>query len=207
MNVIVIAPHPDDETLGCGGTVCLHSTRREPVSTVFLTSGELGLKHLAAAEARACREREAQRAAEILGLKQTFFLRCRDWMLADEIPQAAALLAPLIEKLKPDLIYLPHQGDSHPDHRAALPILRQALQALPGAKPEVRAYEIWSPLMQWVQATDITVFMGRKLEALRAHESQLKEYDYIRAITGLNQYRGALATRTGFAEVFGQCAI
>ncbi len=206
MNVLVIAPHPDDETLGCGGAVCVHSSAAEPVSAVFLTSGELGLKHLAKPEARACREREATRAAEILGLKQTFFLRCSDWMLGDEIPRAADLLAPIFERTSPDLVYLPHPDDSHPDHAAVLPILRRAIQNLPRAKPRLRGYEVWSPLTRWDTALDITDCFERKMEALAAHESQLKDYNYVRAITGLNQYRGALATKTPFAEVFSELA-
>ena len=79
MNVVVIAPHPDDEAIGCGGSICLHHSRGDRVTAVFLTSGELGLKHLPADEACRIREAEARAAATILGIAAIDFLRLPDW--------------------------------------------------------------------------------------------------------------------------------
>ena len=67
---------------------------------------------------------------------------------------------------------------------------------------EIRTYEVWTPLAQYDVVTDITTVMPRKLQAIRAHTSQLHEIDYARATEGLNAYRGAIASRTLFAEVF-----
>ena len=72
MNVLVIAPHPDDESIGCGGALCLHAARRDPMAVVYLSSGELGLKHLPRNKAWLTREREAERAARILGVAKRF---------------------------------------------------------------------------------------------------------------------------------------
>jgi LmbE family N-acetylglucosaminyl deacetylase len=202
MNILVIAPHPDDETLGCGGAICHHVKRGDSVSAVFLTSGELGLKHLPRERAWAIREAEAKKAAAILGLGATFFLRCSDWMLGDEIPRVAGLLAPLLKQLKPKLVYLPHPQDGHPDHQAAWPILRAALKRGRLPAPNLRAYELWSPMPRYDHVENITSVMPRKLKALRAHKSQLVEFDYLGAITALNHYRGLLAAKARFAEVF-----
>jgi len=200
--VLVIAPHPDDESIGCGGTVCLHARRGDAIAAVYLTSGELGLKHLPRKRAWLIREREAGKAARILGIAQRFFFRLPDWLVGENVVPAAKKLGLLLKRLKPDLIYLPHANEWHPDHKAALPIVRAALEAARIPGPTLRAYEVWTPLAEYDHVENITAVMPRKLRALRAHRSQLKEFDYVRAVTGLNQFRGELAARCRCAEVF-----
>ena len=78
MNIMVIAPHPDDEAVGCGGTIRLHAERGDRVTAVFLTSGELGLPHLPPETACRIREDEAAVAAEVLGIAALSFLRWPD---------------------------------------------------------------------------------------------------------------------------------
>ncbi|HEX9285160.1 MAG TPA: PIG-L family deacetylase [Nitrospirales bacterium] len=202
MNILVIAPHPDDESIGCGGTLCLHARRADRIAVVYLTSGELGLKHLPRNQAWRTREREAEKAAKILGIGAWFFLRLPDWSTGDDIGKAAKKLNPLVRRLKPDLIYLPHAQEWHPDHQAALPIVRAALKGPGISRPAFRAYEVWTPLAEYDHVEDISAVMPRKLRALRAHRSQLKTFDYPRAVSGLNQFRGELAARCRYAEVF-----
>jgi LmbE family N-acetylglucosaminyl deacetylase len=202
MNVLVIAPHPDDEVIGCGGAIRLRVERGERVSVVFLTSGELGLKHMPRAKARKIREAEARKSAKLLGLAKLHFLRQPDWMLGNHVSATATALKPLLEQEKPAVIYLPHANDGHPDHQATLPILLAALKRCRGLKPELLAYEVWTPLTEHDVTVDISPVMPRKLRALRAHRSQLGEFDYVKAATGLNQFRGALAGKCRFAEVF-----
>lgn len=202
MNILVIAPHPDDETIGCGGTICLHTKRGDCVTVVFLSSGELGLKHLTCEKAWAMREKEAKAAATILGVARLRFLRQPDWMLGDHLKPAARELRPILRAEAPQLIYVPHLLEWHPDHQAALPILRRALKGWRGALPELRAYEVWTPLATHDQVEDITRMMPRKLKALRAHRSQMGEFKYERAVRGLNAFRGELAAKCRYAEVF-----
>jgi LmbE family N-acetylglucosaminyl deacetylase len=202
MKVLVIAPHPDDETIGCGGALRLHQQRGDRAVVVFLTSGELGLKHLPREKAWAVREKEANASARILGVARVYFLRQPDWMLGDRIKPAARALRPVLLAEKPQLIYVPHEAEWHPDHQAALPVLRFALRGWRGALPELRAYEVWTPLAAHDRAEDITRVMPRKLAALRAHQSQLNEFDYERAVRGLNAFRGELAAKCRYAEVF-----
>lgn len=205
MNVLVLAPHPDDEVLGCGGTICKHSARGDRVVVVFLTSGELGLKHLPREKAWRIRETEARQAARILKLAAVDFLRLPDWLVGEKLQRGVALLAPILKREQPGLIHLPHTSEWHPDHQAAWPLLKSALsKAGMKEKPTLRTYEVWTPLALAAHVENISALMSQKLRALRAHRSQLGEFDYVAAIKGLNQFRGALAGKCRYAEVFGE---
>ncbi len=206
-NILVIAPHPDDESIGCGGTLCRHTARGDRVVAVFLTSGELGLEHLPREEAWRVREGEAEAAAKVLRLADLAFLRRPDWFVGEGVDDAAALLRPILSREIPQSIYLPHGREWHPDHRAALAVVRAALRASGLPAPELLTYEVWTPLSEYDQVTDITPVMARKLRAVRCYRSQLAGFHYDRAVRGLNQYRGALAARCRYAEVFRYAAL
>ena len=203
MNVVVIAPHPDDEAIGCGGSLALHAAAGDRVTAVFLTSGELGLTTLPADEAMRTREAEAERAGEVLGVAALHFLRGPDWFLGEAVDLVAERLRPVLAREAPALLYVPHAAEWHPDHRAALPLLRRALSPDAAAAAELRTYEVWTPLAEFAHVRDVTAVMATKLRALRCHRSQLREIAYDRAVRGLNAYRGALAGRCPYAEVFG----
>jgi LmbE family N-acetylglucosaminyl deacetylase len=202
--VLVIAPHPDDESIGCGGAICLHRERADPVRVVFLTSGERGIEGMPPDEVTALREAEAAQALGVLGVDRMDFLRLPDLGLADHLAPGATALRRVLVADPPGLVYLPHPEDAHPDHAAALPLVRAAL-ALVGAAagwPELRAYEVWTPMARYGWAEDISGVMRRKLRAVRCYVSQLRTFRYDRAVRGLNQYRGCLAARCRYAEVY-----
>jgi N-acetylglucosamine malate deacetylase 1 len=202
LNVLVIAPHPDDETIGCGGAICLHVARGDRVVTVFLTSGELGLKDLPEDRAQVVREAEADAAAAVLGTASHSFLRLPDWCVGDDVGRVAAALSPVLNRERPERVYLPHPHDGHPDHRACLPILELCCSRPGATRPALRCYEVWSPMAEFDEVEDISAVMDRKLRALACYRSQMAQYRYDRAAAGLNQYRGALAGRCDHAEVF-----
>jgi LmbE family N-acetylglucosaminyl deacetylase len=207
MHVLVLAPHPDDEAIGCGGALATQASRGDSLSAVFLTSGELGLKNLPRDEARAAREKEARKSCAILGISHLEFFRGPDWTLSEALGELAPRLADLLKNNPPQLVYLPHPLDWHPDHQACLPLLRSALAQASVPAPELRGYEVWTPMTNYDAVQDISAVMPRKLRALRAHRSQLTEFDYVRAVKGLNSYRGQLAARCAYAEVFQNLAL
>jgi LmbE family N-acetylglucosaminyl deacetylase len=202
-DVMVVAPHPDDESIGCGGVVCLHRERGERVRAVFLTSGERGMNGMALEAAREIREAEAAEAAAVLGLEEIFFLRTPDLGVAENAGTAAARLSEVLQAYPPGLVYLPHPDEDHPDHAAALAVVRAALARFGGRPlPELRAYEVWTPMRRYGWPEDVTQFMARKLQAVRCYRSQLRAFRYDHAVRGLNRYRGCLAGGCRYAEVF-----
>lgn len=202
MNILVIAPHPDDESIGCGGTILLHTVRGDHVAAVFLTSGEFALSDLTREKAWAIREAEAEESARILGIASVTFLRRPDHSLGDGIEEAAAELRPLLERQQPELIYLPHACDGHPDHRACRPILQAGLSSSLIPPPALLGYEVWTPLSEYDRVENISQTMDRKLQAVRAHGSQIKQIRYDRAVKALNEYRGTMTQVGRYAEVF-----
>jgi LmbE family N-acetylglucosaminyl deacetylase len=202
-SVLVVAPHPDDESIGCGGTICLHRLRGEPVRVVFLTSGERGIEGLSAESACKLREDEAVEALAVLGVEGMDFLRLPDLGVSGVIEVGARRLAAILQEHRPGVIYLPHPEEAHPDHEAALPLVRAGLALRgDGQGPELRGYEVWTPLTVYDWPEDIDAVMRTKLRAIRCYRSQLRAFAYDRAMRGLNQYRGCLAARCRYAEVF-----
>jgi LmbE family N-acetylglucosaminyl deacetylase len=200
VNVLVVAAHPDDETLGCGGSLLLHRERGDELTVAFLTSGELGLP-LPPEDARRIREEEAAAAGGILGVRAQRFLRLPDWYLTAHRARAADLLAALVAETAPKLVLAPSKWEAHPDHRAAWAAARDACHQR-DPRPVLRGYEVWTPLPYFDLVESIDPVAGRKREAIRCYASQLERVDYLGAIDGLNRYRGALAGGCTRAEVF-----
>jgi LmbE family N-acetylglucosaminyl deacetylase len=202
--VLVLAPHPDDESIGCGGALCLHRQRGDLVHVTFLTSGERYTEDVPAEVSQCVREAEAERACAVLDLQGFQFLHLPDLGLAEHITLAADRLRLILETQAPTVIYLPHPEEAHPDHAAALPILRAALALLPAGSrlPELYGYEVWTPLSRYDWVEDVSSVMARKLRALRCYRSQLRRFRYDAAIRGLNRYRGILGAASRYAEAF-----
>ena len=203
--VAVIAPHPDDEVIGCGGTVCRHVQAGDPVSFIYLTQGEKsrGFAWLTPEQRQAKRRQEAEDSSKILGVSDLVFLDGADGNLSDDVVLAglSVKVAAELQKRAPKVIYVPHSQDNHPDHVASYKmILNLARQMSP--VPLIYQYELWSPV-QADFAVDITRKMPRKIKAIRKHELALDAFDYVDTMVGLGAYRsGTMLNRKGYAEAF-----
>lgn len=206
MNVVVVAPHPDDEAIGCGGSILRHADAGDRVHVVFLTSGELGLDHLEVAEAHRVREAEANAAAEVLGLAEVSFWRLADWELGNGVDGLVDRLADVVAREGAERVYAPHPGEWHPDHQAACAATLAATDRCGLSTWAVYGYEVWTPMPAFDRVEDVSEVMPRKLEAVGRYVSQLSPIDYRRGVEGLNAYRGALAARSSYAEVFSRLA-
>lgn len=193
--VVVLAPHMDDEVLGCGGTIARHVRARSDVSVVFLTDGRLGADI-------AVRKSEARRAADVLGVRTLHFLDAEDSRLRDD-RQVAGRLRETLESERPDIVYLPFLLESHADHRATNAVLFAATRGT-GMQFECRGYEVWTPLFpNRIVNIDSTIELKR--QAMECYASQLAVVDYLHANVGLNAYRAmsaAMGNTARYAEAF-----
>jgi LmbE family N-acetylglucosaminyl deacetylase len=118
--VLVFAPHPDDETLACGGSLAIHAVAGDQIEVVLLTNGVAGETQGTTDrnDYIAIRRDETIRACRILGIEQVVFLNFEDRQLGGA-HNALYQIIETINNFKPDLIYAPSALDFHPDHRAA----------------------------------------------------------------------------------------
>ena len=209
--VLVLAPHADDESLGCGGTLALAAQAGCSVRVLVLTDGRKGYDPASLPPGdEAARERfeqalaarrlqEATAACRCLGLPAPGCLGMPDGALESAIGWALDPLAELLADWQPELIFAPFATDAHPDHMAATRLLARALARvkLP-ADAQVWAYETWTPLPANT-FVDIGSSIGAKRAAIAAHASQMEGTDYRRVFDGLAAYRSLGAGRPGGA--------
>jgi LmbE family N-acetylglucosaminyl deacetylase len=200
--VLCISPHPDDEAIGCGGTLRSHVEQGDEVQVIFLTSGEQGVRGQDPAETARIRESEAVAAAKVIGYDTFEFWRERDGALK-ATPPLIGRLATLIDAWEPDILYAPHGAEAHSDHQAALRLVVEAI-AVNDAPPVVLLYELWTPLQQIDHVQDISAQIETKLAAIRAHRSQCEIMRFDESALGLARYRGEMHSWPGgsYAEVF-----
>ena len=142
---IVFAPHQDDETLGCGGTIALKLRVGAPVRIVFMTDGSRShSRGISAQQLARVRHDEACKAAETLGLteKHLTFLDFEDGNLKDHFEEARTRVAELLTTETPEEVFVPYRLDVHPDHLATRRIvLSAARKQVPGLY--VSEYGVW----------------------------------------------------------------
>ena len=194
--VLVFAPHPDDESLGCGGTLARLALLC-PVKAVLVTdgSGGGGLPR----EAGASRQAEFVRALGILGVNESLQLYQPDGNFQGSAALARQVKA-LLDDYQPDWVFLPSPLDYHRDHVRIAAFLEPLCRRAPSVT-QLLFYEIWAPVPA-THVVDITEQAGRKQDALAAHATAMPHGDYQRAADGLNRYRGLYLGRNRLAEAF-----
>lgn len=188
---LVVAPHPDDETLGCGGAIALLQRLGIVVQVLVITDGTRShpnSRRYPAAALRALREEETRTALAALGCspEAVTFLRLKDQELpasgTDTFAQVVERCRSYLKDFGPSTILLPWRRDPHLDHRVCWQLVRSAIPSL-NPRPRLLEYPIWV----WEQADrtpvptpdevtawrlDIGAVLDRKLEAIAAHRSQ-----------------------------------
>ena len=203
MNILVIAPHPDDEIIGVGGPIAKRVQQGHEVYVCVVTKGQSPMfdQNFIEQGRRECRQADSK-----LGVKETIFLNFPAVML-ENVPryELNGKIMEVVNKIKPDEVYIPHRGDMQLDHQ----IIADA--AMVAVRPKyshvikrVYAYETLSET-GWNIPNVVNDFIPNvyediaeqaelKLEVMNYFQSQLSEFPAARsigAIEALAKYRGA----------------
>lgn len=219
MKVLVFAPHPDDEILGCGGTMARYIAEGAEVTVCIMTSPQPPVYDNRIAVKNNWPHKiypEIQKSHAIMGIKETIFLQFPCVLLENEPRHVVnGKINEIVQRIKPDVVFIPHFGDMQKDHtivsEAVMVAMRPKYQHVPRY---VYSYECLSET-EWniphasntfIPNTfvDITEYLPKKLEAMACFKSQLGSFPNprsVEAVEALAKLRGSAA---GFnaAEAF-----
>lgn len=189
-STLVVAPHPDDESLGCGGAIALLRSWGCSVSVLVVSDGTRShpnSRKYPAPALKVLRENETRSALTILGVEsdRISFLSLPDGAIPDSgavgFESAVSWCREYLTTVKPKTIFLPWRFDPHPDHRATWQLIHSAIA--PTVSPHMIEYPIWDwdpeqrgslPFNQVIGwRLDISSVLELKLQAIAAYRSQL----------------------------------
>jgi LmbE family N-acetylglucosaminyl deacetylase len=200
--VLILAPHPDDESIGCGGTIALYSSKGIDVHLAVISSGEnIALEYSKDIDIAAVRRRELEVSSQILGIKNVYFLGFPDGQLALNKEGIEEKLKEIIDKINPDIIFAPCPFEHHADHRA---VSEAAISFLiKGCAFKVAFYSVYGTI-RLNTLVDISNVMSIKERAVKSYYFSLfRQPDlFNESIKGFNRFWSFYVRRLGYYEAF-----
>ncbi|MGE4384596.1 MAG: PIG-L deacetylase family protein [Endomicrobiaceae bacterium] len=172
--VLVIAPHQDDESIGCGGTIIKHTQNGGHLEVAFCTSDTIE------------RMNETKNATKILGSKINHFLQFPIRSLSSSNTELSKRFTELFARVRPDIIFVPFLIDNHQDHVA---ISKALLKSYKQNKTDaiVYAYSVWTTLIPNL-IVDVSDVWKEKTKAIDCYKTQTATRDYIKMALSIAQY-------------------
>ena len=213
MKALIIAPHMDDEVLGCGGTIARHVQAKDDVFVCFVAHRIYD--HEFDQEKNDLQKQHALKAKEALGYKENVFFGLNDERLDSSVQDIIIPLEKYVSRIKPDSVYCPFYMDNNQDHRAVFDAARVVLR--PAATPFIKSvcmYETPSSTEQSPNLPEynflpniymnITGYIDKKIEAFKCYETEARLYPHPRSIDALKVLAKKRGTEIGFdyAESF-----
>lgn len=200
MNILVIAPHADDETLGCGGTIARLSAEGHQVTVAVLTGhGDTSPHPIWTREVWETVRSEARQACEVLGVEDLVFREVPAAQVAEHAPwQLNELCAEVVTEAAPEVIFAPFLYDLHRDHREFFHALSTVWRPSSDRGRSIRAVYAYETASEthWNFANvepafvpnvyvDIGAHLETKLEALGQYRSQVRDFPDARSIASV----------------------
>jgi len=212
-NVLVVAPHPDDDVIGAGGTMALLAQAGKQVFSVYVTDGS----SFPGSDSRgtdeqiiALRQREALAALKVVKAKGGIFLKGSSKKLKNNSSKAVEhALKDVLRVFMPESIYLPAPFEAHPTHRTVTQITLRVLRSMRDYFPALWGYTVWGGIFstRGFKIIDISAVAGLKRKAIRMHQSQIAYKAYDAGILGRNRYEAVFSethkpARHSYVECF-----
>lgn len=200
MNILVVSPHPDDETLGAGGTICRYIDEGHDVFWLNVTTID---NNTFPEEMVLYRKQQIEKIRQFYGFKETYSLNFPTTKL-EEIDSAQAIgkITTIVNEIKPQVLILPDYNDAHSDHKRTYDWCHACSKVFraPYIK-QVMTMEILSetdfgkPNNPFVPNyfVDISKYINKKIEAMKIYDTELGEFPFPRSIKNME----ALATLRG----------
>lgn len=211
-NIIIIAPHPDDETLGVGGTILKHKANGDKVSWLIVTA----MNHGFAQDKIVARNEEIKKVAQIYGFDEVYNLEYSPATInGNDLPGMIGKISAIFNQFQPQTIYLPNRSDPHSDHRVIFDAVMACTKSFRyNFIEKILMYETVSET-EFAPALaenvfvpnyfiDISNFLEKKLEIMKIYKSEIGEHPFPRSlenIKALAHFRGA-SCGVKYAESF-----
>lgn len=198
--ILILTPHADDETLGCGGFLIKAINKNKTVKVVLFSDNSDSLPDENTEMAIELRLDEFKKAMYSLGIKNYINLNLskKDFTFSKKV---ISLVNEIINDFNPEVILLPSFLDNHDQHRILNLIFYEVCKKI-GFSPKVMLYEVWTPIIPNI-VVDISDIIEKKIQAIKCYESQLKYINYLDTIIGLNSYRSITNLQgKGYCEGF-----
>lgn len=214
--VLVIAVHPDDETLGCGGTLLKHKALGDEIYWLVITGPRKGDYPAFSDEFIANRDALVDRVSDAYGFNETIKLNLPTQMLHSlDLKDIIVRISDVIRRIQPDTIYMMYNNDVHSDHRVAFdaaysctksfryPFIKSVLMIEALSETEF-ALATQSTVFVPNVYVDITPYIDKKLEIMSMFDGELMEEPWPRSLSSVKALARVRGSRAGvmYAEAF-----
>lgn len=213
-NILIVAAHPDDETLGAGGSIARHIENGDLVKVVILGTGIASRNEDNLEEKLKELRENSKNALKVIGVEDVLFYDYPDNRF-DTVPllEIIKTIENNIDEFKPNIIYTHNYNDLNIDHRITYEAVITATRPVKDYPEEILSFEVLSST-EWKFGSqgvfcpnyfiDITKTFDKKLDALREYKTEMREPPHPRSleiVTALSRLRGSMSN-TKYAEAF-----